>query len=151
MGEGPRTTLLTHTEVRGARRTGTGHELDLFHVETGEEFGLTTGGLVLATGYAPTAPAFLDGIRDRLRFDERGRYDVAGDYSVDVAGGEVFVQNAEEHTHSLLAPDLGMGAYRNSVIIAAMLGREVYPVEKRIAVQTFGVPDHLRRSPVGAR
>ena len=106
---------------------------------------------MLATGYAPTAPAFLDGIRDRLRFDERGRYDVAGDYSVDIAGGEVFVQNAEEHTHSLLAPDLGMGAYRNSVIIAAMLGREVYPVEKRIAVQTFGVPDHLRRSPVGAR
>ena len=41
-----------------------------------------------------------------------------------------------------------MGAYRNSVIIAAMLGREVYPVEKRIAFQTFGVPDHLRRHPV---
>ncbi len=151
VGDGPRTTLLTNTAVTGARRTSTGCDLDLLHAETGEEFGLSTGGLVLATGYAPTAPAFLDGIRDRLRFDERGRYDVAGDYSVDVAGGEVFVQNAEEHTHSLLAPDLGMGAYRNSVIIAAMLGREVYPVEKRIAVQTFGVPDHLRRSPEVAR
>jgi len=150
-GSGPRTTLLTNTEVRGARSEGGRHELDLLHVETGERFGLSTDGLVLATGYAPTAPAFLDGVRDRLRFDERGRYDVAGDYSVDVAGGEVFVQNAEEHTHSLLAPDLGMGCYRNSVIIAAILGREVYPVEKRIAVQTFGVPDHLRRSPEAAR
>jgi lysine N6-hydroxylase len=146
-GDGPRTTLLTHTEVRGARTTAAGHELDLLHVETGESFGLTTDGLVLATGYAPTAPAFLDGIRDRLRFDERGRFDVAADYSVDLAGGEVFVQNAEEHTHSLLAPDLGMGAHRNSVVLAAMLGREVYPIEKRIAVQTFGVPDHLRTSP----
>lgn len=143
-GEGPRTTLLTNTEVRAARRDGAVHELDLLHVETGEEFGLRTGGLVLATGYAPTAPAFLDGVRDRIRLDERGRYDVAGDYSVDVAGGEIFVQNAEEHTHSLLAPDLGMGPYRNAVIIAALLGREVYPIEKRIAVQTFGVPDHLR-------
>ncbi|RHW22420.1 alcaligin biosynthesis protein [Nocardioides immobilis] len=147
VGDGPRTTLLTNTEVRGARSTEAGHQLDLLHVETGEEFGLTTGGLVLATGYTATAPDFLDGVRDRIRFDERGRYDVAGDYSVDVNGGEIFVQNAEEHTHSLLAPDLGMGSYRNSVIIAAMLGREVYPVEKRIAVQTFGVPDHLRRSP----
>lgn len=146
-GAGPRTTLLTNTEVLGARSVTGGHELDLLHVETGQEFGLSTEGVVLATGYAPTAPAFLDGVRDRIRFDERGRYDVAGDYSVDVDGGEIFVQNAEEHTHSLLAPDLGMGAYRNSVIIAAMLGREVYPVEKRIAVQTFGVPDHLRRSP----
>jgi lysine N6-hydroxylase len=144
-GVGPRTTLLTTTEVTGARPLGGGgSELDLLHTETGERFGLRTGGLVLATGYAPTQPAFLDGVRDRIRYDERGRYDVAGDYSVDVHGGEIFVQNAEEHTHSLLAPDLGMGAYRNSVILAAMLGREVYPVEKRIAVQTFGVPDHLR-------
>ncbi|WGY02358.1 SidA/IucD/PvdA family monooxygenase [Nocardioides sp. QY071] len=144
-GVGPSTTLLTNTEVRGARPApGGGSELDLLHTETGEAFSLRTGGLVLATGYAPTQPAFLDGIRDRIRYDARGRYDVAADYSVDLAGGEVFVQNAEEHTHSLLAPDLGMGPYRNSVIVAAMLGREVYPIEKRIAVQTFGVPDHLR-------
>ncbi|MFC5729176.1 MULTISPECIES: lysine N(6)-hydroxylase/L-ornithine N(5)-oxygenase family protein [Nocardioides] len=146
-GVGPRTTLVTNTEVRAARRDGGAVELDLTHLETGEEFGLRTEGLVLATGYAPTAPTFLEGVRDRIRLDARGRYDVAADYSVDVSGGEIFVQNAEEHTHSLLAPDLGMGAYRNSVIIAAMLGREVYPVEKRIAVQTFGVPDHLRRAP----
>ncbi|MFW6868658.1 lysine N(6)-hydroxylase/L-ornithine N(5)-oxygenase family protein [Nocardioides sp. CPCC 206347] len=143
-GAGPHTTLVTNTEVRGARRDGAVSELDLLHVETGEEFSLRTGGLVLATGYASTAPSFLDGVRDRIRLDERGRYDVAADYSVDVAGGEIFVQNAEEHTHSLLAPDLGMGPYRNSVIIAALLGREAYPIEKRIAVQTFGVPDHLR-------
>ena len=145
-GAGPRTTLLTNTEVTGARSPsdGDGTRLDLLHTETGEEFALRTDGLVLATGYAPTQPRFLDGVRDRIRYDERGRYDVAGDYSVDVHGGEIFVQNAEEHTHSLLAPDLGMGAYRNSVILAAILGREVYPVEKRIAVQTFGVPDHLR-------
>ena len=135
-----------HRGPRRAHRRRRG--LDLLHVETGEEFGLTTDGLVLATGYAPTAPAFLDGdprpdpVR-RARPLRRG-----GDYSVDRDGGEIFVQNAEEHTHSLLAPDLGMGAYRNSVIIAAMLGREVYPVEKRIAVQTFGVPDHLRLTAV---
>ena len=54
------------------------------------------------------------------------------------------MQNAEEHTHGFVAPDLGMGAYRNSVILAALTGREIYPVEKRVAVQSFGVPDHLR-------
>lgn len=144
-GDGPRTTLLTNTEVRDARPCGAGAELDLLHTETGEAFSLRTGGLVLATGYGPTEPAFLRGVEDRIRRDAKGRYDVAEDYSVDVAGGEIFVQNAEEHTHSLLAPDLGMGPYRNSVIIAAMLGREAYPIEKRIAVQTFGVPDQLRQ------
>jgi lysine N6-hydroxylase len=33
-----------------------------------------------------------------------------------------------------------MGAYRNSVILRAVTGREVYPVEPAIAFQTFGVP-----------
>ncbi|MDN5745999.1 MAG: SidA/IucD/PvdA family monooxygenase, partial [Nocardioidaceae bacterium] len=143
-GGGPRTTLLTNTQVCGSRLAATEAELELQHTETGESFSLTTGGLVLATGYAPRDPTFLVDIEDRIRRDARERYDVAQDYSVDIAGGEIFVQNAEEHTHSLLAPDLGMGPYRNSVILAAMLGREPYPIEKRVAVQTFGVPDRFR-------
>ena len=100
---------------------------------------------MLATGYAARVPAFLDPVRDRLCWDAQGRYAASPTYAVDVTGREVFVQNAEEHSHGFVAPDLGMGAYRNSVIVAAMTGREVYPVEKRIAVQSFGVPDHLRR------
>ncbi|MEO9324981.1 SidA/IucD/PvdA family monooxygenase [Nocardioides sp. C4-1] len=143
-GHGPRTTLVTNTEVTGARRTEDGVRLDLHHVETDEHFGITTDGLVLATGYSSQVPAFVDGVRDRLRLDDRGRFVASSTYAVDLTGQEVFVQNAEEHTHGFVAPDLGMGAYRNSVIIAALTGREVYPVEKRIAVQTFGVPDHLR-------
>lgn len=150
-GEGPRTTLVTHTSLRDARWDGTAYDLDLRHEETGEDFGLRTQGLVLATGYAPTPPSFLEPVADRIARDARGRYDVSADYAVDTRRSEIFVQNAEEHTHSLLAPDLGMGAYRNSVIIAAMLGREAYPVEKRIAVQTFGVPEHLRRAEAAAR
>ena len=103
---------------------------------------LDTEGLVLATGYRPAVPAFLDPVRDRIRWDGRGRFDVAVGYSVDHGDREIFVQNAEEHTHSLTAPDLGMGPYRNSVIIANMLGRDVYPVERRIAFQHFGaLPD----------
>jgi lysine N6-hydroxylase len=34
-----------------------------------------------------------------------------------------------------------MAAYRNSCIIRAMLGREYYPVEDRIAFQEFGTPE----------
>lgn len=139
-GNGPHTTLVTNTTVTGGSRDGTAYELACHHDETGEEFGLRTEGLVLATGYAATVPAFLEPVRDRIRWDDQGRFDVARDYTVDHDGREIFVQNAEEHTHGLAAPDLGMGAYRNSVIIAAMTGREVYPVEKRIAVQSFGVP-----------
>ena len=99
---------------------------------------MSSEGLVLATGYRPRTPHFLAPVADRIRRDARDRYDTGADYSVDL-DGRIFVQNAEEHTHSVLAPDLGMGAYRNSVIINAISGREVYPVEERIAFQHFGV------------
>jgi lysine N6-hydroxylase len=138
-GDGPHTTLVTNTTVTAVTRDGA-YELACHHDETDEDFTLRTDGLVLATGYAAEVPAFLDPVRDRIRWDSQGRYDVARDYTIDHADREIFVQNAEEHTHGLAAPDLGMGAYRNSVIIAAMTGREVYPIEKRIAVQSFGVP-----------
>ena len=48
----------------------------------------------------------------------RGRFLAGATFAVDHADGEVFVQNAEEHTHGFVAPDLGMGAMRNSVILA---------------------------------
>ena len=139
------TTLLTDTELTAVTRDDEAgrYRLTLRHREQDRDFDTTSQGLVLATGYRPRTPEFLDGIRDRIRWDDHGRFDVATGYSIDTAGTEIFVQNAEEHTHSLTAPDLGMGAYRNSVIIAAMLGREVYPIEERIAFQQFGaLPQH---------
>ena len=88
-------------------------------------------------------PSFLEPVRDRLRLDRQGRYLASPTYSVDRADREIWVQNGEEHTHGFVAPDLGMGAYRNSVILATILGREVYPIERRVAFQEFGVPERL--------
>lgn len=147
-GHGPRTTLVTNTSLVGARWDGTAYDLALHHDETGEDFGLRTDGLVLGTGYAARVPAFLEPLRDRLRWDDQGRYAVDAAHAVDVTGREVFVQNAQEHTHGLVAPDLGMGAHRNASIINTVTGREVYPVEQRVMTQSFGVPEHLRSGSV---
>ena len=140
---GARTMLATNIEVTAVGRGDGAFELGLRHAETEEDFVLRTDGLVLATGYAGDVPGFLDPVMDRIDLDEECRFVAGPSYAVDPEG-EVFVQNAELHTHGFVAPDLGMGAYRNSVIIAAMLGREVYPIEKRIAFQEFGVPERLR-------
>ena len=122
----------------------------MHHTEQDEDFTMTTDALVMATGYRAEVPEFLEPVRDRIRWDSDGRYAASSTYAVDHAGHEIFVQNAEEHTHGFVAPDLGMGAFRNSVLIASMLGREVYPIEKRIAFQEFGVPDRFRAADGGA-
>lgn len=141
---GTRTTLVTNTALTGVTATDDGYRLALHHEEVDERFSLDTEGLVLATGYAGGVPEFLDPVKDRIRLDERGRYLADENFAVDRTGNEIYVQNGEEHTHGFVAPDLGMGAHRNSVILRALTGREVYPVEKRIAFQSFGIPDHLR-------
>jgi lysine N6-hydroxylase len=138
------TTMVTGSELVAARSDGSSYLLDLHHTESGQDFALRTDGLVLATGYAAEVPGFVEPIRDRIRWDEHGRFVATSTFAVDLEGTEIFVQNAEEHTHGFVAPDLGMGAHRNATLLAAMLGREVYRVEKRVAFQHFGVPDHLR-------
>ena len=60
-------------------------------------------------------------------------------YGIGVEPGEIFVQNAELHTHGFTSPDLGMAAYRNSTILREILGWEYYPVETSIAFQEFGL------------
>ncbi|KLU11419.1 lysine N(6)-hydroxylase/L-ornithine N(5)-oxygenase family protein [Kocuria sp. SM24M-10] len=134
--------LTTNTSLTGARwdaAAGT-VELALRDDELERCWQHTTGALVLATGYRPEVPAFLDPVREEIAWDAAGRYDVSRDYAIDRERSRIWVQNAEVHTHGLTAPDLGMGAYRNSVILRAVTGREVYPVEPAIAFQTFGIP-----------
>lgn len=109
------------------------------HVEQERDFTLRTEGLVLATGYHYRVPEFLAPVRERIRWDAHGRFDVARNYSIDHSGRGIFLQNAGTHTHSITSPDLGMGAYRNSWIIRELLGREHYLIEKSITFQEFGV------------
>ncbi|MBB4931753.1 lysine N6-hydroxylase [Lipingzhangella halophila] len=139
----PPTRLMTNTEVTHARHDpGTGgYTLGLRQVEQRRDFTHPTQGLVLATGYRYEVPEFLAPIAHRINWDTAGRFAVRRDYSVDATGQEIYVQNAELHTHGFVAPDLGMAAYRNSCIIRALLGREYYPVERSIAFQEFSAPE----------
>ncbi|MEU2260303.1 lysine N(6)-hydroxylase/L-ornithine N(5)-oxygenase family protein [Streptomyces sp. NPDC019645] len=133
------TRLLTNTALCTASYENGAYTLGLRQEEQEKDFEIRTEGLILATGYKYVTPAFLEPVLDRLRRDGQGRFDVARNYSIDTTGRGVFLQNAGVHTHSITSPDLGMGAYRNAYIIAELLGREYYPVEKTIAFQEFAV------------
>lgn len=141
------TRLLTNSSLDRAHWDSGFYTLAFTQQEEGREFALDSAGLVLATGYHAAEPEFLFGLA--VNRDSRGRVAADAAYRIDAdatgrapgASGAIYVQNAELHTHGLVAPDLGMGAYRNSCIIRDMLGREPYPVESRIAFQHFGAPE----------
>ena len=141
-------TLLTDTEVVAARYDAGAEEyvLTLRHGQLDETHEHRTAAIVAATGYRSSTPAFLDPVAHRVRLDDRGRLDVSRDYAVDDAE-RIHVLNGEEHTHGVTAPDLGFGPWRASVVLAAVTGREPYPIERRIAFQTFGVPADATAAP----
>ncbi|MEV8015029.1 lysine N(6)-hydroxylase/L-ornithine N(5)-oxygenase family protein [Streptomyces sp. NPDC086554] len=133
------TRLLTNSALHSARYENGAYTLGLRQEEQGKDFELSSEGLILATGYQYVVPDFLEPVRDRIRWDGRGRYEVARNYSIDTTGRGIFLQNGAVHAHSLTSPDLGMGPYRNAYIIGELLGSEYYPVEKSIAFQEFAV------------
>lgn len=117
-----------------------GNTYDLYFTETDQQepYQCQATYVVMATGYKYREPEFLQGIAERINRQPDGLFRVQRHYTIDVNGDEIFVQNAELHTHGFVTPDLGMGAYRNAHIINKIAGREVYHIEKRIAFQTFG-------------
>ncbi len=137
-----KTNLLTNADLKQCSfdEDSQRFSLSLHQMEQQQYYRLQTEALILATGYTYRMPAFLKTISSKIKFDEQGRFSVARNYSI-TEDNNIFVQNAELHTHGLVTPDLGMGCYRNSYIIKEMTGVEHYPIERTIAFQQFSVPE----------
>lgn len=138
----PEAGLTPNVEVTGADNTPSGYTLTCRHREQQRTFTVTTDRVVLATGYTPPRPDFLLPIAEQIAWDEQGRYRVDGEYRVTMEGsgaGELYVQNAEMHTHGVGAPDLTLGAWRAATILNSVCGRTVHPASSSEAFTTFGV------------
>lgn len=122
--------------------TASRYRLNYRHRQQDTLFTHETDCVVLATGYHHAIPKCINELRSLIQWDEQNRYVVQLDYRLALTHdipNQIFVQNAELHTHGIGAPDLGLGAHRNSVIINTLLGRSHYPVQQRNVFQQFGV------------
>ncbi|MCH0542480.1 SidA/IucD/PvdA family monooxygenase [Streptomyces sp. MUM 203J] len=142
-GSWPDVTLTPGVAVTGAALRDGRVELVLRHVEEGSEARLRTDAVVLATGYAERpVDALLEPLGPHITRDAAGRPLVGPDQRLaldEKAGGSVFVQNAERHTHGVGTPDLGLAAWRSAVILNALTGRDAYPLPSRTAFTRFGL------------
>jgi lysine N6-hydroxylase len=137
----PPVALHTNSELTEITALANGEvQLSFYQSETENAYTYPTEALILATGYTYQIPDFLQSIQDRINWTPDGLYDVGRNYSISKEGYTIFVQNAELHTHGFNAPDLGMGPYRNSIILNTIIGHEHFALEKGIAFQNFGAP-----------
>ena len=130
---------LRHIELFADNVDKTKIRTTFYHDEMEKEFIHSTEAIILATGYKYVTPDFLQPVKELIRWRTDGLYDVQKNYSIDQAS-TIFVQNAELHTHGFNAPDLGMGPYRNAIILNTILGKEHFKIEKNTPFQDFGIP-----------
>ncbi|MFF7975426.1 SidA/IucD/PvdA family monooxygenase [Streptomyces sp. NPDC007905] len=151
-GGWPDAVLTPGVRVRTAGRIATTKvELHLEHLQQDSRCRLTTGAVVLATGYRERPlDCILAGLDPYLRRDSsaRPRIDEEFRFVLDPSvTGSVYVQNAELHTHGVGAPDLGLAARRSATILNSLTGKEPYPLPTRTAFTTFGLEESASRVP----
>jgi lysine N6-hydroxylase len=147
--EYPDISLQAMTEIVELEHKGSSLGLHGYHRIKEEHFVSKADIVILGTGYKPAFPAFLSEMKDWITWDEKGRYKVTENYRLETkmeSKSEIFVQNGELHTHGVGAPDLGLGANRNAIIINTITGREVYPVHSKNVFQTFGTKTSTKSS-----
>jgi lysine N6-hydroxylase len=126
--------------VEAAEPDGEAYRLTCRQLQQDRSFEVTTDAVVLATGFAARRPPLLEPMLDLLDLDGLGRYRVDADHRVALhVPGPLFVQNAEEHTHGVGTPDLGLGAWRSATILGALTGESLVPAQQG-AFTRFGAP-----------
>jgi lysine N6-hydroxylase len=141
-GDKPDVRLLAKTEVTDVVRIENGFTLHCNQWEQNERFEHKSEVIIAATGYSHPIPPFIKNVESIINWDQEARYQITHDYELklkELTDNRLFVQSGEMHTHGVGAPDLGLGAYRNAVIINKLAHKEVYPVRKRNVFQQFGV------------
>ncbi|CAM4007081.1 lysine N(6)-hydroxylase/L-ornithine N(5)-oxygenase family protein [Paenibacillus alkaliterrae] len=146
-GEKPPVRMMAMTEVSEVQRLHTeegdaAYRLSCMQWEQEQVFSHDSDVVIAATGYHRMVPGCLASLHSLIHWDEYGRYIVQDNYQLKLTEdipNKIFVQNGEMHTHGVGAPDLGLGAYRNSVIINHLANREAYPVRSRNVFTQFGI------------
>lgn len=139
-GKESQKTIAVNTALQDIRIESNGEiKLTLHHNLLNKTYTVTVDAVILATGYKYQVPACLYPVKELINWLPGNKYDVALNYSIDKKQ-TIFIQNAELHTHGFNSADLGMGPYRNAIIINTILGYDHYKMEKNIAFQSFGIP-----------
>jgi lysine N6-hydroxylase len=144
--------LFAMTEVEDIDAVGERYALDCHQWQSEESFVHESEVVVLGTGYERPVPEFLDPLADRINWDSKGRFEVLEDHRLDVdTAGDVFLQNAELHTHGVGVRDLGLGCDRNATFANRLLGGEPYPEDSDTVFQDFAVEQFVEHAPGASR
>ncbi len=81
--------------------------------------------IILATGYRSNIPSFLETLLGNQSKD----WSINFDYSINwqhSKTNKIFIQNACKNTHGVADPNLSLAAWKNSLIVNSLAGKDIY-------------------------
>ncbi|MFB4161947.1 lysine N(6)-hydroxylase/L-ornithine N(5)-oxygenase family protein [Geomicrobium sp. JSM 1781026] len=116
------------------------HELQCKQWQEGRNFELDSDWTVLATGYQPQVPDFIERMKDDLVWEGEGLPKVERDYRLsfmDKREHLVFMLTNLEHSHGTSATNLALSVTRNIEIINSMTKNHPYKLKRSHPFQQF--------------
>ncbi|QQK74373.1 SidA/IucD/PvdA family monooxygenase [Salicibibacter cibarius] len=128
------------TEVNDVRASGDRYLLSCRQWQKDQKFRHRTDKVVLATGYKPLVPDWLEKMGDELEWESEKEFKVTRDYRLvfrDERPNHLFSLTNLEHSHGTSATNLALSVKRNQHIVNLLTGEETYPVYRDNLFQQF--------------
>jgi lysine N6-hydroxylase len=128
--------IQTNTELASIHCNQKKLACEFNHLLLNKRYDHQTESVILATGYKSIFPDFLKPLKNLISLNRDGTYKAKRNYPIDEEN-RIFVQNGETATHGFNAADLGLGPYRNAIIINSILHQEYFSLSTNNCFQNF--------------
>ncbi|WP_413376205.1 lysine N(6)-hydroxylase/L-ornithine N(5)-oxygenase family protein [Alkalihalobacillus sp. 1P02AB] len=133
-------TIQPTTELNGIKKANKTYQLSCTQWQEDHDFTYETEKLILATGYKPKLPDWLNRFEDKILWEDDKRFKVTEDYRLTFKTerkNALFTLTNIEHSHGASATNLGLSVLRNQKVINTIAGREIYPEPTKAVFQQF--------------
>ncbi|MGD7008675.1 lysine N(6)-hydroxylase/L-ornithine N(5)-oxygenase family protein [Metabacillus sp. 84] len=139
-GQQQKVTIQPLTEVQEIARIDDGYQLSCRQWQAEQNFTHRSAKVVLATGFKPYMPDWLEKMREEIEWEDEKRFKVYEDLRIafkDKRENHLFTLTNIAHSHGTGATNLGLSVYRNKKIINRVLGEDRYKASGHPIFQQF--------------
>lgn len=118
-----------------------GYELGFTNAFNGNSESLDADIVILSTGFKNNLPEAINGLKDHISFDEKGRLHLERSFKVKTnlpVENKLFALNFSRHSHGISEPQTSLMAWRSAMIANEILGDEFYKTTAVPGFLTYG-------------
>lgn len=117
--------------LNAINRNGDGYCVEIKNLLTNENDFFDFDIVILATGFRSDIPSYMEGIRDYLVLDDKGRLEIDKHYQVKtiLEKNKIYAMNFSRHGHGVADPQTSLMSWRSAMIINDLYEKNIYKTQ----------------------